>query len=161
MTSPEIQNYINQARQAGMSDDGIKNNLLNSGWSEVDINQALGIPVPGQNPQGQQGVEEKAKENRVLMSILAYFGLLVLIPYFNEDARKDEFTKFHIKQGLVLLVVEIVFFILSIFLSFLGFFLTLIGFGISVLAIIGIINVATGKMKPVPIVGSYANKINI
>lgn len=156
MASPEIQNYIDQARRAGISDDGIKNNLLNSGWPELDINQALGI-----SGQSQQGGEDKEKENRVLMSILAYLGILVLIPYFNEDARRDEFTKFHIKQGLVLFVVEIAFFILSIFLSFLGFFLTLIGFGISALAIIGIINVATGKMKPVPIVGSYANKINI
>lgn len=158
MVSSEIQNYINQARRVGMSDVGIKQSLLNSGWPESDINQALDM-----SRQNQQGVEEKEKEkeNRILMSILAYFGILVLIPYFNEDARRDEFTKFHIKQGLALFVVEIAFFIFSIILSFLGIFLVLIGFGISVLAIIGIVNVATGKMKPVPIVGSYANKFNI
>jgi len=156
MISQEITNYVNQARQSGMSNEGIKQNLLNAGWPEADIDQALGGgPSMGGSPQSQEA------DNKVLMSVLSYFGPLVLIPYFSEEAKRDEFTKFHIKQGLVMFVVEILWFVISIPLSFLGVLLTLGTFGISALAIIGIINAATGKMKPVPIFGQFANKFKV
>lgn len=159
MVQQEIQNYVDQARRSGMSNEGIKQNLLNSGWPEADINQALGLPpdTPMQSPQ------QKEAENRVLMSVLSYFGPLVLVPYFSKESRADEFTKFHIKQGLVVFAASIVIFLLSIPLAatFLSLFVSLLGFGLMIVAIIGIINAATGKMKEIPVIGSFARKFKI
>lgn len=39
----ELQNYINQARASGVSDEQITQTLLSSGWSQQDIETALGI----------------------------------------------------------------------------------------------------------------------
>src|SRR5947209_7437510 len=40
------------------------------------------------------------------MAILAYLGILLLVPYLM--AKNDPFVKFHLKQGLVLLILEII-----------------------------------------------------
>ena len=39
-----IQNYINQARASGQPDEQIKQALLQSGWSQAQINEAFGVP---------------------------------------------------------------------------------------------------------------------
>lgn len=40
MTTPELENYIKQARAQGMNDAQIRQNLLSGGWSEADLTQA-------------------------------------------------------------------------------------------------------------------------
>lgn len=42
MPTPETQNYINQSRASGISDDQIRATLQAQGWAEADIAQALG-----------------------------------------------------------------------------------------------------------------------
>ena len=42
MLNDQLLNYIKQARQSGMADDKINEALLQSGWIESDINEALG-----------------------------------------------------------------------------------------------------------------------
>lgn len=41
MVSPELQNYITSAKQQGLTDGQIRQNLLAQGWSEKDINSVL------------------------------------------------------------------------------------------------------------------------
>lgn len=108
--------------------------------------------------------EKNDIEQNKVMGILAYIGILVLVPIF--AAPKSKFARFHANQGLVLLISEILYTvaynILSVILYSiywrLGFIVSLIGlFGIAffVLAIMGIINAASGKAKELPIIGKF------
>ena len=160
MSTQEITNYINEARKSGLSDQEIRSNLLRTGWPEKEVDDSFGIPTTPSAPPGVASTE-----SRTLMSVLAYIGLLVLIPYFSGDAKKDDFVKFHTQQGLVLLVLEVGLFILFIFVSMLvpilGIFGTLLGFGMLILSILGIVNVTKGEKKELPLVGAYGKKFNI
>ena len=46
-------------------------------------------------------------EKNTLMAVLAYLGILILVPFLT-DAKKDPFVKFHLKQGVALIIVEVV-----------------------------------------------------
>ena len=98
------------------------------------------------------------------MAILAYFGPLVLIPIF--AAKQSKFARYHANQGLVLLftciaysiaygILSSIIFAISWRLSFILSIVSLIGVGITILAIIGIINAATGKAKELPLIGKF------
>lgn len=93
--------------------------------------------------------------NNKVMAILAYFGILVLVPLL--AAKESPFARFHANQGLVLFVASIICWIVAAVLSSISSWLGLIGtilyIVIGVLAIIGIINAATGKAKQLPLIG--------
>ena len=94
------------------------------------------------------------------MAVICYFGILVLIPLLT-DAKNDPFVKFHIKQGFVLLITDV---ILSIIVAIpmIGWIVGTIGWIIIlVLFIMGIINAAGGKEQELPIIGKFGSKINI
>lgn len=143
-----------------------------------------GAPVNGQ--QHENNTENAAlpadygynrqsdiQKNRII-TILAYIGILVLIPLF--AARQSKFARYHAKQGLALFICEfifgifygafeIVFYILSLVLSsdayefyeYLFLIFAVIWVLIVILAIIGIINVLNGKTAKLPVIG----KLNI
>ncbi len=111
---------------------------------------------------GVKDEKQDIQDNKVL-AILAYLGILVLVPIF---AGKDsKFAKFHANQGLVNLIVAIAYYaavaILNTFLIIiLGRFglllvglLNFAGIAFTALAIIGIVNAANGQMKELPIIG--------
>ncbi len=160
MPTQEITNYINEARKSGLGDQEIRSNLLRTGWPEKEVDDAFGIPTTPAAPAGEGSVE-----SRTLMSVLAYIGILVLIPYFSGDAKKDEFVKFHTQQGMVLFVIEIALLVLSILVSMavpmLSIFGTLIGFGLLILSVLGVVNAAKGEKKELPVVGAYGKKFKI
>lgn len=95
------------------------------------------------------------------VSVLAYLSWLVIIPLL--VAKDSKFARFHCNQGLVLAIIEICWTvahgvisgILSVFtpLRFVSAILSLVSIGFLVLAIIGIVNVANGKAKELPIIG--------
>ena len=98
------------------------------------------------------------------MSILAYFGPLVLIPIL--AAKNSKFARYHSNQGLVLLLAAIAYGIVYGILSTiiyaiswrLGFIVSIIGLVsilFTVLAIIGIINAVNGRAKELPIIGKF------
>ncbi len=96
--------------------------------------------------------------NSTVMGVLAYIGPLVLIPFLVE--KKDEFVKFHTKQGLVLFGIEIVIMVVSR-MMFLWMLSPLLNLAALVLSVIGIINVVQKQKKELPLVGSLANSIKI
>ncbi len=98
-------------------------------------------------------------KNNTLMGILAYMGPLVIISYIT--AKEVPFVKFHIKQGLVLLVLEIIIWISGMIMYQLWMVWQIINFFVIILAILGIINASQGKEKNLPLVGSYAKHFNI
>ena len=130
-------------------------------------------PQPGvyQQPAPQQGAYQQPVQGYVPseaqmkkgMAILAYFGILFLIPLF--AAKNDPFARYHTNQGLVLFIFMVIFNILSNVLTSILIeispMLTLIVSGVfgiltlllCIFALIGIIRAAKGQMKPLPIIG--------
>ena len=105
------------------------------------------------------------------MAILAYLGPLCLIPLLTGE--KDEFVKFHVRQGLVILICEVAIWILFSFVfgamrwswgtwgfySMLAMVQNVVYLGLGVLSIVGIMNVINGEQKELPVVGKFAEKI--
>ena len=93
-------------------------------------------------------------ENNKVMAVLAYFGILVLIPIF--AAKESKFARFHANQGLVLWLATIILNAIGI-IPIIGTIISLIGsIAAFVLFILGIINSATGKAKELPIIGKIS-----
>lgn len=119
----------------------------------------------GANQQG--GVSPSDAQQNKSMGILAYLGILVLVPLF--AASNSPFARYHTNQGLVLAIAEIAYGILvSILTALLSGLLftsaywvwsvvtTILSLGwlaFLVLLILGIMNAAKGEMKPLPIIG--------
>lgn len=103
-------------------------------------------------------------QNNKAMAILAYIGILVLIPLF--AAKESKFARYHTNQGLVLYIAEIAYSIASAILSsvifaiswrlyFLVSIIALVSLVFLVLLIIGIMNAANGRAKELPIIGKF------
>jgi len=111
--------------------------------------------APSEAPSSKDVEENKA------ITFLSYLGILALVPLFAK--RESKFAQFHAKQGLVLFIAWFVIAWVSGFIPFLGWFL--IAPAVSILGIIfmimGLINVAKGEMKELPIIGELARKIKI
>lgn len=59
---PSLEDFISKARAKNMSDDDIKQLLIERGWKEQDVNLALdGLEVPSPGPE--QAVEQKTAEH--------------------------------------------------------------------------------------------------
>jgi len=105
---------------------------------------------PVQPVQVPVGEDKDIKDNK-LWALLGYLGILCLIPLLGK--KDSKFAQFHSKQGLVLLIGEF-----FVWIPFAGWILGIIIF---ILWIMGIVSVINGKMKPLPIVGELAAKLNI
>jgi uncharacterized membrane protein len=116
--------------------------------------------VSGESPNpGPQPTPQVTTDNTTLMGVLAYLGPFVVIPFL--IAKHDPFVKFHVKQGLVLVVLEILVMVLNSMLWGLGMILSIVNFGLIVLSIVGIVNVINKKQQEVPLVGQFAQHVNI
>lgn len=87
---------------------------------------------------------------------LSYIGILFLVPMLvNKDS---QYTKFHVNQGIVLFIFEIVAGIASgilSFIPFIGWMISgLLSLALLVLAILGIVNSLQGNAKPLPVIGN-------
>jgi uncharacterized membrane protein len=102
-------------------------------------------------------------ENEKLVAILSYFLVGMIWYLADEKMKKSEFAKFHFKQALVLLLTSIAWSIIYSILAVItmGLF-ALVGWIVQILllviAIIGIVNAANYKMKPLIIIGGFAKK---
>ncbi len=90
------------------------------------------------------------------MGVLAYLGPLVLIPYF--VAKDVPFVKFHVKQGLVLFVIEAILWVLMevMHLWVLAPIVMVLNLGLLAPSIIGINNVVQNKEAELPLLGKYS-----
>ena len=134
-------------------------------------------PAPDSEPQASPTEDADIASNKG-MAVLGYIGPLCFIPLL---AKKDSpFAQFHAKQGLGLFAIDVAYSILSFLLNLIkvnktdpvfGIFtarvtpwpvtalLSIIGVAIFVFAVIGIVNAATGKKKPLPFIGEYIGDI--
>ncbi len=125
----------------------------------------LETPVSTSSQESSQGEPKKPQRQSedVIFLVLAYLGILALIPFF--VAKDNEYVRWHSKQGLVLVAFEIALWIvlmifgfipiLNIIFAFLGLFIWL---GILILHIFCIIKALKGEKWYVPLIGQYADK---
>ena len=100
-----------------------------------------------------------AANKRVAMAVIAYLGVFVVVSYL--VAKDDPFVKFHIKQGLVLLVIEITAGFLATFMWMLWPLVEIANVAIVVLTIIGIVHAVQGKEEELPVVGKFSHHFPI
>lgn len=99
-------------------------------------------------------------ENNKVMGILAYLSWLVLVPLFR--AKESKFARFHVNQGIVLAIAEILAVVVCGILAgipLIGWIFSIIESLICLIclifAVIGIVNAANGRAKELPIVGQF------
>jgi uncharacterized membrane protein len=83
-------------------------------------------------------------------AILCYLGILIIIPFLNEEAKKSPFVQFHLNQGLVLLIGGVIVGAIS-WIPIIGW---IIGIAWFVIWIMALISAASGEMKRAPLVGN-------
>ncbi|MBO4590343.1 MAG: hypothetical protein J5698_05175 [Bacteroidaceae bacterium] len=86
------------------------------------------------------------------MAIVAYFGILFLIPLI--IAKDSKFARFHTNQGLVLFICWMMCRALT-FVPVAGWVFNVVSFLLLVLCILGIINAAQGRAKELPVIGKF------
>lgn len=97
--------------------------------------------------------------NHKVYAILCYIPFLCFIPIFNYK-KLDNFSKKHIKQGFLLLIVEFISLLFLIdFVSKLFWSITFIF--CLIISVIGIIKAASSKSWNIPLIGSVFEKYEI
>ncbi|MEM4358107.1 MAG: hypothetical protein QW244_02015 [Candidatus Pacearchaeota archaeon] len=104
----------------------------------------------------EKKINKKEKINP--LAILSYLSVLCLIPLLVE--KRDEFVKFHARQGFVLFICEVGTILISwipfiAVIGFVGWILWVI------LSILGIINVINNKKSSLPLIGRFADSFAI
>lgn len=141
------------------------------GAQQNAANNANPNPIPNPIPANMQGADysgqydpNDVQQNKV-MAVLAYIGLLFLIPLL--AAPQSPYARFHTNQGLILFIVDIIVGvvggILSVILAFIpiagpiisGIITFLLSACTLALMILGIVNAATGKAKELPVIGKF------
>ncbi|MDP3448778.1 MAG: DUF4870 domain-containing protein [Eubacteriales bacterium] len=107
-------------------------------------------------PVGGARYSETSSSNDMWMGILAYLGILALIPYLVKD--QTPFVRAHAVRGINLLILEVIAWVavsvfawvpvLDVILS------TVVGLACFALSLIGIINVANKEDKDLPFIGT-------
>ncbi len=124
----------------------------------------VGATAGQEHRQESMTFDQNDIEKNKAMAVLAYLGILVLVPIF--AAKDSPFARFHANQGLILCISAIaygiLYSILSTFILFISwrlyFLVSILGFvGIIflVLCIIGIINAVNGQAKELPVIGKF------
>ncbi len=128
----------------------------NSSQNTNTTQATVPTPTPGTGTEHANG-----SDNRTLMGILCYLSILVLIPLLVE--KKDPFVKFHVSQGLALLIIQgIIFLVAQTFLIiFLFPIVGILNLVLLVFSILGIVYVVQGKEVALPVIGGLARKLNL
>ncbi len=103
--------------------------------------------------------KEMTKKDRRLYGILAYLGILIVVPFL--IAKEDRFVMFHLKQGLLVFIVWMLLISTPIFLHYLYPVHVLISLFLLFMVVMGIKNVLDEKEKELPLIGHLADKFNI
>ena len=110
-------------------------------------------------------VDPKDAEDNKVMAVLAYLGILVLVPIF--AAKESPFARYHANQGLILLIAGIAIYMITYIATFviiaislslawiISIFNAVVGLGMLAFIIIGIINAIKGEAKELPLIGKY------
>lgn len=138
--------------------------ILTMNEAEIPTPPPAGETPPPPPPAGEPAPQG---EINVLMVILAYFGILCLIPFFAE--KEDEFVQYHAKQGLTLMIAEIVGFVLLWIVAMILTVVPLVGclvwviwlffwLGLLVYHVILMVRASKGERVKIPYISMYAER---
>jgi uncharacterized membrane protein len=120
---------------------------------------ATPVPATTPAPAADQPTTSFDFSQHTLIAAASYLGPLVIIPFLtNKD---DPFTKFHMKQGLVVFVAYLILYVFGGFMYFLWPIISLINLGLFILSLIGIVYTLQRKQKELPLLGQFASHIKI
>ena len=104
-------------------------------------------------------------ESNKIVAALSYLGILIIVPLL--AAPQSKFARFHVNQGLLLLLISIVVnivsgivtviaaFIAEILATLVGFVFGVVSLVLFIMLIIGVVNAAQGKAKELPLIGKF------
>lgn len=122
----------------------------------ADFNETVNQFINTEDTTGQFDPSDIEKNKG--MAILAYIGILVLVPIL--AAKESKYARYHANQGLVLwiasIAIGVVCGVISILpvIGFVGGLLSALGsLACFVLMILGIVNAAKGQCKQLPVIG--------
>ena len=92
-------------------------------------------------------------------AVFSYLGILWLLAYFGGKNNRDQFSAYHLRQGLGLIVSSFLFvIILSILMAVapsIAFIFNFLSLLIFILMIVGILHAINNVEKPLPFIGEY------
>ena len=105
----------------------------------------------------EKEIVEEVKETNAI-ALFSYLGILLVIPLL--VAKEDPFVKFHVKQGLVLLIAGLIVPVFA-WIPIVGWLFGIVAVPVLlVFAIMGIVNVLQGREKELPLIGQYGDRFN-
>lgn len=145
------------AKNAAQPSEQNPNAQYNPNAQQYNPNAQQYNPHAQSSPYGQQydpAAADIAKNKGY--AALSYLGILILIPLLT--VKDSPYTKFHMNQGLVLLIASVaastVYGVLNgVGLDTLSHLVSLLMLAIFVFRIIGIVYALTGKQKELPLIG--------
>lgn len=104
------------------------------------------------NTQGEVFTQDDIENNKVI-SLFSYIGILFLVPLL--AARESKYAQFHVNQGLVLFLTDIILGVVAA-VPVIGWIVSGAGYVFTVVcAVIGIINALQGNAKELPLIGKF------
>ena len=104
------------------------------------------------NTQGEEFTQDDIENNKVI-SLFSYIGILFLVPLL--AARESKYAQFHVNQGLVLFLTDIILGVVAA-VPVIGWIVSGAGYVFTVVcAVIGIINALQGNAKELPLIGKF------
>lgn len=115
------------------------------------------------NKEEQRAVNTSSGDDRnngKLCAVLSYLIIGIIWYFVDEKMKQNDFVKFHVKQSLLLIIVNVVGGLILGIIPVIGWLL-LPFFGIAtlILWVIGVINSLNGAKKDLPLIGSYADRL--
>lgn len=98
-------------------------------------------------------------ENNKVLSLFSYISFLFIIPLI--ACSNSKYAKFHVNQGIMLCITNVVFEAILKALKVLELSFAydiadaIVNIGLTVFMVIGIVNAVTGKAKKLPIIGNF------
>jgi uncharacterized membrane protein len=102
--------------------------------------------------------------------MLSYILIGIIWYFADEKMKNDNFVKYHVKQGLILLIAWILYgvvlgFLSSLIVSTMGFYsfwkiVYLLKYLPWIFVILGVMNTINDQQKPLPFIGKFAEKWN-
>jgi len=94
-----------------------------------------------------------------IAAAISYLGVFCLAPIIFKA--KNEYIRFHARQGLVLFICEIIFVLIWI-IPFIGWLIGFIGWvACFIFSLLGLIRSLSGKKWEIPIIKNFASKVKI
>lgn len=121
-------------------------------WSYKNMEEQ----TPKFNPKR---VDPREVEKNKILAAISYLGVLCLVPLFLK--KSSPYVQFHAKQGLVLLIAEIIISFVNI-IPFFGFMVwAFAGLLFFIISMVALVRTWNGESWEIPVISDYAKKIEL